>query len=245
MQQWMHTKPTLLAVFAHPDDETFRPGGTLMLLARSGVQVQVLTATRGEAGSRGDPPLCTSEELAAVREKELHCACAVLGLQPPRLMDYPDGSLAEVDFSELLANILAVIEATQPQVMLSFSLDGLSAHPDHIAIGRASREAYHQVDDIAALYTVAIPLSVAQRLNMRQVRPVPDVEIDLSVDVTPVWETKLAAIRCHATQLGVTPLLRAPEEQQRLFFGQEYFVKAAERRPEHNFLYEALKEFLL
>ena len=53
----------LLAVFAHPDDETFRPGGTLALLARGGVRVQVLTATRGEAGSCGDPPLCTPEEL--------------------------------------------------------------------------------------------------------------------------------------------------------------------------------------
>ncbi len=49
----------ILMVFAHPDDETFRPGGTLALLARRGVRVQVLTATRGQAGSRGDPPVCT------------------------------------------------------------------------------------------------------------------------------------------------------------------------------------------
>ena len=72
--------PSLLAVFAHPDDETFRPGGTLALLARRGVEVHVLTATRGEAGSCGDPPLCSPEELPAVRESELRCACAALGL---------------------------------------------------------------------------------------------------------------------------------------------------------------------
>lgn len=47
----------LLAVFAHPDDETFRPGGTLALLAQRGVRVQVLTATRGQAGSRGESPI--------------------------------------------------------------------------------------------------------------------------------------------------------------------------------------------
>ena len=72
----------LLAVFAHPDDESFRPGGTLALLARSGVRVHLLTATRGEAGACGDPPLCTPEELAgAGGNVELRCACAALGVE--------------------------------------------------------------------------------------------------------------------------------------------------------------------
>ncbi len=55
--------PVLLAIFAHPDDETFRPGGTLALLAQRGVKVHVLTLTHGEAGSCGEPPLCTPDEL--------------------------------------------------------------------------------------------------------------------------------------------------------------------------------------
>lgn len=71
----------MLAAFAHPDDETFRPGGTLALLARHGVHVQVLTATRGESGSRGEPPLCRPEELPAVRAQKLRCACAALGIE--------------------------------------------------------------------------------------------------------------------------------------------------------------------
>jgi LmbE family N-acetylglucosaminyl deacetylase len=87
----------LLAVFAHPDDETFRPGGTLALLARQGVQVYLLTATRGEAGSCGDPPVCRPEELPVVRERELRCACAALGIEPPHILDYPDGRLSDVD----------------------------------------------------------------------------------------------------------------------------------------------------
>ena len=74
--------PVLLAVFAHPDDETFRPGGTLALLARRGVKVHVLTLTHGEAGSCGRPPLCMPDELPAC-ERELRCACAALGIQPP------------------------------------------------------------------------------------------------------------------------------------------------------------------
>ncbi|MEW5941502.1 MAG: PIG-L family deacetylase [Chloroflexota bacterium] len=83
---------TLLAVFAHPDDESFRPGGTLALLARRGARVQVLTATRGQAGSRGNLPLCSPEELPGVRERELRCACAVLGLLPPRTVGRSSGA---------------------------------------------------------------------------------------------------------------------------------------------------------
>ena len=64
---------TLLAVLAHPDDETFRCGGMLALLARQGVRVQVLTASRGQAGSCGDPPVCRPEVLGTVREAELRC----------------------------------------------------------------------------------------------------------------------------------------------------------------------------
>jgi LmbE family N-acetylglucosaminyl deacetylase len=97
---------SLLAVFAHPDDESFRPGGTLALLARRGVRVQILTATRGQAGSRGDPPLCSLEELPAACEKELRCACSALGILPPLLLDYQDGQLAEADPEGLAAQIL-------------------------------------------------------------------------------------------------------------------------------------------
>lgn len=78
---------SLLAIFAHPGDEAYHPGGVLTLLARQGVRVEVLTAASGEAGSCGDPPLCTAEELSTIREHELRCACAALGIQPPRLLD--------------------------------------------------------------------------------------------------------------------------------------------------------------
>jgi N-acetylglucosamine malate deacetylase 2 len=111
----------LLAVWAHPDDETFRCGGTLALLARRGVGVYLLTATRGEGGSRGDPPLCTPEELPARREEELRCACAALGLEAPRLLGYRDGALANVDEEEAVGRVLAAIGELRPQVLLTWT----------------------------------------------------------------------------------------------------------------------------
>jgi len=233
--------PALLAVFAHPDDETFRPGGTLALLARRGVKVHVLTLTHGEAGSCGEPALCTPDELPIVRERELRCACAALGIQPPRLLDYPDGHLTEADPERVIAEILAVVRQVHPQVLLSFGPDGLSGHPDHILVGQWAAEVFHRSEDVAARYTLAVPQSLATRLGMKQVHPVPDETIALSVDVSSVWETKLAAMGCHATQWSSSPMLSAPAERQRLFFGHEHFVRAAMRRSADDFLPEVLQ----
>jgi len=235
----------LLAVFAHPDDEAYRPGGTLALLARHGVRVHLLTATRGESGSCGDPPLCAPEELPAVRGRELRCACAALGIEPPRLLDYKDGHLSEADPEEVIAQILKIVDEVCPQVVLSFGPDGLSGHPDHIIIGQCAAEAFRRADEVAALYTVAVPRSVAERLDMRRVQSVPDEAIALSVNVSTVWETKLAAIRCHATQLRSSPMMHAPVERQRLFFGTEHFVQVAARWPELDFLPEMLRGYCL
>jgi LmbE family N-acetylglucosaminyl deacetylase len=242
--QRLYNAARLLAVFAHPDDESFRPGGTLALLARAGVRVHLLTATRGEAGSCGDPPLCAAAELAAWRERELRCACAALGIQPPRFLDYADGSLADVDADVLAAQIQAALRDTTAQALLSFGPDGLSGHPDHIAVGRAAAEAFRRAEDVAALYTVAVPASLAEALGMRQVRAVPDDQIALAVDVAPIWDVKLAAIRCHATQLAASPMLQAPEERQRRFFGVEHFVRAAVRPGGDDFLPDALRGYL-
>ena len=235
----------LLAVFAHPDDETFRPGGTLALLARRGVRVHVLTATRGQAGSCGNPPVCTPEELPTVRENELRCACAALGLESPRLMDYIDGKLAEADPEQVTTQILAALNEIHPQVVLTFGPDGLSGHSDHIAVGQCAIAACARCSEVSALYTLAVPRSLAEQLEMRQIRAVPDEQIALRVDVSSVWKVKLAAMACHASQQAATPLLNAPAARQRLFFGQEYFVRAVCRQPDMDFLPVTLKEHCL
>ena len=236
--------PTLLAVFAHPDDETFRPGGTLALLAQLGVNVQLVSLTHGEAGSCGEPALCTLDELPIVRERELRCACAALGIGPPRVLDYPDSHLTEADPGRVIADILATVHQVRPQVLLSFGPDGLSGHPDHILVGQWTSEVFRRVEGAAALYTVAVPQSLAMRLEMKQVHSVPDEIIALSVDVSSVWEIKLAAMRCHATQWNSSPMLTAPIERQRLFFGQEHFVRAALRHAADDFLPQALQGYL-
>jgi len=236
--------PALLAVLAHPDDETFRPGGTLALLAQRGIKVHLLTLTHGEAGSCGEPPLCTPNELPSLRERELRCASAALGIQQPHLLDYADGHLHEADTETMIAHILSVVNEVRPQILLSFGPDGLSGHPDHIAVGQWTNEAFRRAEGIAALYTIAVPQSLAQRLDTRQIHPVADEAIALILDVASVWETKLAAMRCHATQWSSSPMMSAPAERQYIFFGREYFVRAAKRYSANDFLPDVLKGYL-
>ena len=220
---------TLLAVFAHPDDEVFRCGGTLALLAQRGGRVQLLTATRGEAGSCGHPPLCLPEELGTVREHELRCSCAALGIDPPILLDYRDGTLADVDEEEAVTRVMAAIQALRPQVLLTWPPDGLSGHPDHVAVSRWTGLALEHValrSGRAALYHLVLPQSVAQALQMPHLHAVPDEQVTLTVDVSSVWEQKLAAIACHRTQAGASPIMAAPAEKQRVFLGREHFRRA-------------------
>ncbi|MHB8088698.1 MAG: PIG-L deacetylase family protein [Anaerolineaceae bacterium] len=221
---------SILAIFAHPDDEAFRCGGTLALFEQNGFHVHILTFTRGQAGSCGQPPLCRREELGAVRTKELYCSCQALGLETPQVLDYEDGALQYVSQEEGVARIATCIQSIRPCVLLTWPLDGLSGHLDHQSVSRWSTEAFLNSEKsgyhvLTSLYYLAFPSSLADTLGMSQLHATPDSNITISVDIESVWEKKMAAIYCHRTQICETPILNASEEKQHLFFGKEYFIR--------------------
>lgn len=224
------SEKSILAVFAHPDDETFRVGGTLSLLAKNHVRVQVLTATRGQAGSCGQPPVCNRIELPEVREQELRCACSALGIGQPIVLNYQDGELAAINPDKIVSEILAVISQLRPKIMISFGEDGLSGHPDHIAIGRYALDAFHQTKDVSAFYVLAVPQSIADVLNLTHIKAVQDSSITHIVDVIEVWNDKMDAIRCHRTQMEESPILMGEKQKQVLFLGKEHFRLVAFRK---------------
>jgi len=108
---WTAVQPVLPAVSAYPIDEGFRPGRRLALLSRLGLLAQVLTARRGEAGPCGVPPLCAPEDLPALRERELRCACAALGVKAPPPLECQDGQPAQAEPEALEAQITGVARA--------------------------------------------------------------------------------------------------------------------------------------
>jgi LmbE family N-acetylglucosaminyl deacetylase len=97
--------------------------------------------------------------------------------------------------------------------------------------------AYQQVmnagyDDLAALYYLAIPDSLAKKLGLDQLHTLPDNEITVTINVQSVWNQKIAAIACHHTQAGESPILQAPLERQIRFLGQEHFFRSIASQPD-------------
>ncbi|KAF0111767.1 MAG: LmbE family protein [Chloroflexi bacterium] len=148
----------LLAVFAHPDDETFGPGGTLALYASRGVEVHLICATRGEAGE-APHGLNGFVSIGEMREDELRRAASVLGLKTVRFLDYRDSgmpgspdnhhpkSLAMAQLTEIAQQIAGHIREIHPQVIVTFDPIGGYRHPDHIAIQRATVKAFGMAGD--------------------------------------------------------------------------------------------------
>jgi len=183
---------SLLAVFAHPDDESFGIGGTLARYAAEGVKVCLICATGGEEGEIYDPSLGTREQIAEIRERELRCACRVLGISELHLLGYRDSgmegtpanqdprSLVQADPHEVVGRIVRLIRQIRPQVMVTFEEGGGYGHPDHKAIHRHAKAAFYAAGDPdqypehlaeglepyapQRLYYTAFPRSVFQKL---------------------------------------------------------------------------------
>ncbi len=148
---------TLLAIFAHPDDESFGPGGTLAKYAAEGVSVHLICATMGEAGENDTADMDEFDDLASRREQELRCAVSILGLTEVHLLGYRDSGMAgspdnQHPRSLVQANpdvpaeqVADLMRRLRPQVVLTFDPFGGYGHPDHIAMHRATVAAFERL----------------------------------------------------------------------------------------------------
>jgi LmbE family N-acetylglucosaminyl deacetylase len=130
-----------MAVLAHPDDESLGVGGTLAKYAAEGVELFLLTATRGDGGRfRGhrpdDPQHPGSVALAAIREAELRAAASVLGVREVSLLDYHDQQLDRAEPRGVVASIAGHLRRIRPDIVVTFGPDGAYGHPDHVAISQ-------------------------------------------------------------------------------------------------------------
>ncbi|MAU12799.1 MAG: hypothetical protein CL607_23450 [Anaerolineaceae bacterium] len=137
----------ILAAYAHPDDECFCSGGTLATYTAAGAEALVISATPGDAGQIHDSYNTTRQTLGSTRARELEDSCAALGVQHVQCWDYPDGSLAHVDITEVVDRLVTTMTEFQPDVVLTFGHDGGYGHPDHIAISYATEEAVRRINE--------------------------------------------------------------------------------------------------
>ena len=160
----------LMAVLAHPDDESLGVGGTLAKYAAEGVDVFLLSATRGEAGrfrglSADDHRHPGRAALAEIREAELRAAASELGVKDVLVLGYPDLQLDRADPREIIGRIAAYLQCVRPDVIVTFGPDGAYGHPDHVAISQFTTAAVVAAADAAftcASDLAARPHSVAK-----------------------------------------------------------------------------------
>ena len=222
-------KLRLLAVFAHPDDESMGMGGTLAKYSAEGVETYYVCASRGERGWFGpeaqNPGL---ERLSHLRTQELENAVKELGMHGLYFLDYLDGEVDTANYVEVIGKIVAHIRRIQPQVVVTFPPDGNYGHPDHIAIGQFTQAAiicsadssyhaagnlsahrvsklYYMVDSENFINLVALFLSTLTFPVAAQIRgEVPWTEwlITTRIDMVEYCHTAWRAIQCHKSQLS-------------------------------------------
>ncbi|HEY71248.1 MAG TPA: GlcNAc-PI de-N-acetylase [Anaerolineae bacterium] len=151
----------LMAILAHPDDESFGTGGTLALYAQRGVRVHLICATRGEVGNVPPKMMQGFKHIAELREHELRCAAQVLGLEGVHFLDYRDSgmpgspdnqhprALAATPVDEVVSKLVPLLRRWRPQVVITFDPIGGYCHPDHVAIHHAAVQAFHAAGDPA------------------------------------------------------------------------------------------------
>ena len=135
----------VLAVWAHPDDETYLAGGVMAALRRAGERVVCVTATRGEAADPGATPEARAR-LAARRTEELEAALGRLGVHEHHWLDLPDGGCAGTDPRPVVAALTRLLDDVRPDTVLTFGPDGFTGHPDHTTVGRWTGDAVTRAD---------------------------------------------------------------------------------------------------
>jgi LmbE family N-acetylglucosaminyl deacetylase len=199
----------VLFIYAHPDDESFGVAGIARMYADRGAELAVVTATRGDAGRAGEPPICRREELPARREAELRDAASILGIGHVTVLDYLDKHLAEAPSDKIRRELVGAIRRHRPQIVITFDPDGANLHPDHIAISRFASDAIAASGDLR-WYADAGDAHVVQRLlwtspvmpwdTTKSPNLAKERGVDFLIDISKYRDTKAAALRAHRTQ---------------------------------------------
>lgn len=150
---------TLIAVHAHPDDESSSTGGVLARYSAEGVRTVVVTCTRGEVGEISDPALAQPENLADVREKELAEAIRILGVNRAVSLGYRDSGMAgtadndhpssfnQADLDEAVGRLVRIVREEKPQVLVTYDENGGYGHPDHVRAHQITVAAFAAAND--------------------------------------------------------------------------------------------------
>jgi LmbE family N-acetylglucosaminyl deacetylase len=234
----------VLAVFAHPDDESLACGGTLARLTDEGMRVVVMSASHGERGALTGP--ARDDTLGRARLDEMYRAVNALGLAEVVVWDHPDGELRWERVAEFNAELVTFMRRRRPAAVITFGADGLYWHLDHVGIYERTTTAVRSLGaDAPPLYHVTIKRGVMTEIvataKANGWTPTPKgfwsltpeafglhaQEPTIAINVVDWVPRKMAAILAHKSQMGQGhPFEQISDEAARRLLGIEYFHRA-------------------
>ncbi|CAB1078830.1 hypothetical protein D1AOALGA4SA_6553 [Olavius algarvensis Delta 1 endosymbiont] len=204
----------ILAISAHPDDESLFGGGTLAMYAEQGHNVYILETTRGEGGEVGEPPLTTPEKLGEFREQEARKSARALGVKDIFFLPFIDPYMEingiarpiDIPLPKFVKAICEYVVKIRPDLVITHGSDGEYGHPQHIYTHRATRMALAESapDAVLLSWCAWYEPTEYERLQFGPARHERILNQNdpahIVHDVTPWLKAKVAAALCHQTQ---------------------------------------------
>ncbi len=233
----------IIGIFAHPDDESYRAGGTIAKYVKAGWSTAIVCATRGEEGGRGAYGEMDALAFGEVRQKELEKAAAELGVTTVSFLDFKDNTLTNQLPGTIEDALVKLLVAEQPDVVITFEPSGVTHHPDHIKLSLAATFAFQKYafdrESIAPedlnppkLYYACEPESIVSYFIKKKYyetesfgRPrmgVADKRITTVIDISRTASAKARALQAHVSQATEINNFLAIERNP--FMSKEYFI---------------------
>lgn len=215
---------------AHPDDESFGPGGTIAKYAREDVEVHLVCASKGERGKIGKYPNTQipkypngKEEVGKIREREVRDAAKVLGIERVEFLDILDGEICNKIYHKLADKIIQKITSFSPQVIITHDRLGVSGHLDHIGVAMITTFSFLKSKTANKLYYHCLPKEQTIGRDYFIYFPGGYEKKDITsiIETQSVWQVKLKAMKKHKSQQK--DVNRVINWQQK-FAKREYFI---------------------
>ncbi|MBI4788741.1 MAG: PIG-L family deacetylase [Chloroflexi bacterium] len=235
-------KLSLLAVFAHPDDESFGPAGTLAKYASEGIQVSLVTATRASAPTAHELAILQPQDIV-IGPRDRLCACRTSGVRRGCFFDYRPGQLTRLDPVQIEDQLVRLIREVQPQVIVTFGPHGLAGDNDHQVINKIATAAFHDAGDPSKfethfreglgtytpqkLYYCVLPSSLVARWGVHGLYTIPDDQVTTVLDVSSYSEAMRNALYCQRSH--ALDYIRWLMEEQHAQWDKEYYVLVESR----------------
>lgn len=220
-------RKTVLCVIAHPDDEAFGPSGTLAKLSKD-YDVHIVCVTDGESDIRFHRK---GGSLAIIRDEELRASALVIGAKEVHFLHYKDGSLCNNMYHDVAFKLNELCKKIKPSLLITTELRGVSGHLDHVAVAMITSYVYRENRAIDAIWYNCASKKVSDTMSDYFVffpQGFDKKDVDMVVDISDVFEKKLAAAQCHQSQLKdvkrvTTRWMSAPKEEWFFVTTRTYF----------------------